>query len=106
MQETTKPGRQIIAPNEFFIEKTLIDSKYSKMTVNPCTGRITLKISKSVNDPLIGLDLLQLAGMVSNQDWEPATFRGKIKYNERNSSYTWEGGSGNKKFNKKITLNK
>lgn len=67
-----------------FLEIKYVDSKTSKLTVNPCTGRVTLKISKDASDERY---LKEIANIAMTTEFSPFTHRGIIKLNKFDNIY-------------------
>lgn len=66
-----------------FLEVKHTDSKMSKLTVNPCTGRVTLKISKDASDSECYLK--EIANIAMTTEFLPFTHRGIIELNRDNT---------------------
>jgi hypothetical protein len=64
-----------------FVEIINIDTTRPKITINPCTGRITVKLSNNLSQDIID-KYLQLAEKIKGcVEFLPLTYRGKIEYN-------------------------
>jgi hypothetical protein len=94
---------QVCCPKEDrHLDILLVESKRNKITINPCSGRITLKVDKETPDNLY-LRMIELAMKFHDLDFEPVTLRGKIKYHEK-YGFEWSGhdGSGARKVTKTV----
>lgn len=63
------------------IEVLDVESSTSKLTVNPCTGRVTLKVSSKCS-PKVKSDLTSLTMFVSQQELPAVTMRGRIEFKD------------------------
>jgi len=63
-----------------YIEIANVDSNTSKLTFNPNTGRITLKIGNNDRDNEEILKNMAFDLLTSDHEFEPFTYRGKIKF--------------------------
>lgn len=79
--------RKMVLPTERFVEEILVDSSGSKLTINPCSGRVSIKISKKCS-PEVRDKLIKLSSNVLLFDkFLPFTYRGKFSYNKTNKQY-------------------
>lgn len=64
-----------------YLLREIISSSSSKITINPCDGRVSLKISNGASDKMQE-KMVELAEQVIEFDrFYPMTYRGKIGYN-------------------------
>jgi len=64
-----------------FIEIVYVDSFTAKITINPCSGRVTLKIPNIYKGGLLHEKCYKsLLSMVVENEFYPVTYRGKIKH--------------------------
>jgi hypothetical protein len=94
-----------IEKDKRFIEVFDVDSNVSKITINPVTGRITLKISDRIKSERIRSDYLKLAEKVKLANFPAATHRGRIKYLKESNSYSVYLENLSQTHNKTITVN-
>ncbi|MFA7287463.1 MAG: hypothetical protein WC055_01140 [Melioribacteraceae bacterium] len=96
-------NRIVLLVSERFLEILYVDSASSKITINPATGRVTLKISDRIKSDKVIKDYHKLTDMVMVDDTLPAiTMRGKIKYDE--NKYRICLSSESKKFTKNYEM--
>ena len=85
-----------------YIEIFIVDSSSSKITINPCDGRVTLKISDKSSGQVRN-DYVELTNKILNDNTlEPIVLRGKIRY--RDDKYTIAMYSNSKRFVKYYEL--
>ena len=85
-----------------YFEHIVVNSSSSKITINPCTGRVTLKSSNKCSDQ-VKLDYVSLCNKIMIDDTiEPMTMRGKIKY--KDDKYFIDMASSSKRFKKRYEL--
>ena len=78
------------------IEVVRVDSSNSKLTINPCDGRITFKCSDKCSDVVLN-EMVRLAEKVRiDNSIPPVTLRGKINFH--NGEYKISMQSESKKF--------
>lgn len=69
-----------------YLLRESIDSSSSKITINPCDGRVSLKISKGASEKMQD-KMVELAEQVIKFDrFYPMTYRGRIGYNVHTDS--------------------
>lgn len=78
--------KKIKDPSERFLEIKKVESNSSKITFNPVTGRITLKISNQASI-IDGEKFIEIIKIIknSNKRFAPFTYRGKICVNKTNA---------------------
>ena len=86
---------------ERFLEILKVDSSHSKLTVNPNTGRVTLKSSVKASD-VVFKNHVRLATKLLTEELPLVTFRGKIGF--YNGIYECLLQSESKKFSHQIQV--
>ena len=75
-------NRKCLPKEERYLEILNVDSSTSKLTVNPCDGRVSLKISNKSSGKVV-TELLDFANMIMKYEkFEPITFRGKFYFKD------------------------
>lgn len=73
-------NREPIEVSKRVLEVLCVKSSRSKITINPCTGRVTLKISHNAGPKAVS-DMKNIAEIIKNDDsLPPVTMRGKISF--------------------------
>ena len=57
-----------------------VQSSTSKITINPCSGRVSLKISHKATEAVIEKYKELVYKVISYENFKPFTYRGKIRY--------------------------
>lgn len=97
--ELEKKGKKVSPISDRYLEVFESHSSSSKLTINPCNGRITLKISEKASVD-VARDLYCFAQKIRKWDkFEPVTFRGRIVYNKNKDCYCINLISESKRFN-------
>ena len=74
-------NKKSLPVEERYLEIKTVDSSSSKMTINPCTGRVTLKFSDKASDT-VKQELIEFTAKIIEKKFEPATMRGKFRFSE------------------------
>jgi hypothetical protein len=83
-----------VPPEERFIEY-IEGNSHTKLTVNPRTGRMTLKVARSIKSNTVRGNLSDFVELLRlKDDLPPITLRGKVDY--YNGTYYWLGLSESK----------
>lgn len=92
-----KNNRECCSVEDRFIEVVETASSSSKLTINPVTGRITLKISNKSSDT-VKKELREFINnkVVGLKDLPNVALRGRIKWDKINLCYVWQGESESK----------
>ncbi len=78
-------NRKNIPIKDRYLEILYVDSSTSKLTINPCDGRVTLKISNKSSEK-VKIELIDFANTIMlYEKFEPITFRGKFYF--KNNAY-------------------
>lgn len=82
-----------------YLEILTVKSSSSKITFNPVTGRITLKVSDKSSDT-VRKKFIQVAEIIKESDYSfaPYTYRGTIRYVIKSYIYRVTMSTGSKKF--------
>jgi len=64
------------------LELIRTDSSNSKLTINPCDGRVTLKISSKSSEQVVDGLIKFTKEIMKFDSFEPLTFRGKLDFHE------------------------
>ncbi len=84
-QKMMEIGKRVgIEHNKRYLEIVDVDSSTSKLTINPCDGRVTLKVSNkcSIN---VKRNMIALAQKLMSENIPPVTMRGRIVF--KNNGY-------------------
>jgi hypothetical protein len=80
---------RIVQPKEKRnIDIVTVDSSTSKITINPCTGRITVKVSNKSSNQVVSEIMLLVQQIYEYEFFQPYTYRGKIKFHKDTNKYT------------------
>jgi hypothetical protein len=80
------------------VEVLSTESDHSKLTINPCSGRITLKVSY-LSSAQVTRELLDFVSSIIKSEFQPMTYRGSFKWNSILKLYYIDMQTENKKFN-------
>lgn len=93
-----KNQRLIVDISDRDLDVVTVDSKKSKITINPCTGRVSLKVSKYSSEG-VRCELLDLTlKVIKFEGFDTFTYRGKIGFDRRQSCYVVSMQTSNKMF--------
>lgn len=80
-------SKRVCCPiNERKLEVMGTTGSYSKLTINPCSGRVSLKISNKASSDIVE-KLMAFARIVMIEEFPPFTCRGKFEYIKDNDSF-------------------
>lgn len=82
-----------------YLEVKIVDSSSSKLTINPCSGRVTLKVSNR-SSVKVKNDMKKLAEFVMRDKFVSFTHRGRIKYHIDDDKYSVKLFSENGKYSR------
>jgi hypothetical protein len=94
-------NRKVLPIDARYLEMLIVDSDNSKITINPCTSRVTLKISHK-SSYKVREDLYELVEMIRKDDTlPPVTLRGKVIWRDKFYEVTLMSESKKFSFNYK-----
>lgn len=79
--------RLIVPIEERRIEIEETSTSRGKITINPCSGRVAMKVSNKLSDEAI-TKTMALTQIVLKHDFEPLTYRGKVWYNKGRKAWS------------------
>lgn len=90
--------RSCLPLNKRFSEILVVASSNSKITINPCDGRITVKVSEKCSSQ-VKSEIIKLSEKIFDYDkFEPMTFRGKVNFDKKRKVYCIYMQSESKRF--------
>lgn len=98
--------RTCVSISERKLNVEYTNSQSTKLTINPCDGRVSLKISNKIKSSSILSDFISIAKSIMSYEFEPTTHRGKITFNVKDSYYHIYLSSDSKRFNKNFIVKK
>ena len=92
-------GKKVCCPKDkFYIEEQVTDSAVSKLTINPVSGRVTIKYSRGTSD-LVRNELKEFVkNKIMVDEFEPITLRGSFHF--KNGHYYITLQNNGKQINK------
>lgn len=93
-----------INKRKLIVEHT--NTQSTKLTINPCDGKVSLKISDKITSEQIKEDFINIAKQIMKFDFSPTTHRGKISFNHSCVCYNISLSSESKRFNRRFVFNK
>ena len=89
-------GAVSIEKSKRFLEVLEAEGSTHRLTINPVTGRITLKLAKCT--PIVVLEITAFVKEIMMQDFEPICVRGSIRWSESLNGYRTTLQSESKKY--------
>jgi hypothetical protein len=68
--------------NERYLEHSRSPCSKSRITINPCSGRVSLKVAEGASDADYENYLILTEKVLKCEDFLPFTYRGRITYGE------------------------
>jgi len=95
-------NRRCVPLEERYVEAVNAEGTTNKLTVNPVSGRITLKLGRGCRGTA-AFHLIALANKVKDLEFDPMTVRGRIQWHESDKFYSCNLISDSKKMSYRLT---